>query len=150
MILSINTFFWALDCEWRPFICHRLIESLMCLRRGHDLGLYLSAHIQPNPAKLIGRHFTVQMDNDTHCQGHLRSSHSTKIEHSLMAKPVTCSQPNGATFQLLKTPMRGRKTHKTSRNWRWLQWKPDKVSSGEEIQCASKTHTQKYKKCVSK
>ena len=24
----------------------------------------LSAHIQPNAAKLIGRHFTVQMDND--------------------------------------------------------------------------------------
>jgi len=51
----------------------------------------LSAHIQPNAEKPIGRHFPVRMDNDfkTCCEELLKGK---EMEYSSMTKSVTSSQ----------------------------------------------------------
>lgn len=79
----------------------------------------LSAHVQPNATKLIGRSFTVQMDNE--------------LEYSSMAKSVTWSQSNRAWFSVTEDKTEGLKDPQTSSNSRWLQWRPGKASPGRKL-----------------
>ncbi len=74
----------------------------------------LSAQIQTNAAKLIGRHFIVQMDDDPKhtakaTQEFLKVK---KMEYSAMTKSISWSQPNWACISLAENKTKGRKTHK--------------------------------------
>lgn len=79
----------------------------------------LSAHVRPNATKLIGRSFTVQVDNE--------------LEYSSMAKSVTWSQSNRAWFSVTEDKTEGLKDPQTSSNSRWLQWRPGKASPGRKL-----------------
>ncbi len=52
----------------------------------------LSAHIQPNASELIGRRFTVQMDNDrpkAYCKSNQRVFEGKEVDCYAMAKSIT-------------------------------------------------------------
>uniref|UniRef100_A0A8C5R1Q5 Transposase n=1 Tax=Leptobrachium leishanense TaxID=445787 RepID=A0A8C5R1Q5_9ANUR len=70
----------------------------------------LSAHIQPNAAELIGRRFTVQMDNDSK-----HTAKATKVflkgqKWNVMQWPSQSPDPNPIkhAFHLLKTKLKGK------------------------------------------
>ncbi len=74
----------------------------------------LSAQIQSNGTKLIGRHCIVQMDDDTKHTAKATQEFLMvkKVEYSEMAKSVPWSQQDLTWISLAEDKTKGRKTHK--------------------------------------
>ncbi len=84
----------------------------------------LSAHIQPNASELIGRRFTVQMDNDPKhtAKTNQRVFEGKEVDCYAMAKSNHLDlNPIWACISLAEDKTEGKNAPRTSRNWRRLQ-----------------------------
>ncbi len=71
----------------------------------------LSAHIQPNASELIGRRFTVQMDNDPKHTAKATKEFLKGKKWTVMQWPRQSPDPNPIehAFHLLKTKLKGKR-----------------------------------------
>ncbi len=70
----------------------------------------LSAHIQPNASELIGRRFTVQMDNDpkAYCKSNQRVFEGKEVDCYAMAKSITWPESDWACISLAEDKTEGK------------------------------------------
>ncbi len=70
----------------------------------------LSAHIQPNASELIGRRFTVQMDNDpkSNCKSNQRVFEGKEVDCYAMAKSITWPESDWACISLAEDKTEGK------------------------------------------
>ncbi len=69
----------------------------------------LSAHIQPNASELIGRRFTVQMDNGPkHCKSNQRVFEGKEVDCYAMAKSITWPESDWACISLAEDKTEGK------------------------------------------
>ncbi len=70
----------------------------------------LSAHFQPNASELIGRRFTVQMDNDpkAYCKSNQRVFEGKEVDCYAMAKSITWPESDWACISLAEDKTEGK------------------------------------------